>query len=125
MFKDKLNEVIASNKSFVTDPINQFGFGVSLALNIIHWLVLYFKLKPGMSNVLLHYNVVYGSDLIGPGLYVYLVPAAALILLIINWTVASSFYKKEKLASYFLAFATIAIQLIFLIAGFVLAAING
>lgn len=125
MFKDKLNEVIASNKSFMLEPNNQVGFGISLALNIIHWLVLYFKLKPGVSNVLLHYNVVLGSDLIGPGIYLYLVPATALILLIINWGLASSLYKKEKLASYFLAFATIAIQLIFLIAGIVLAVING
>jgi len=47
-----------------------------------------------------------------------------LILLIINLVIASAFYKKEKLAAYFLNIATIPVQLVFFAATIILIIIN-
>lgn len=124
MFITKLNEVLSSKKSFVADPLNSVSLGICLLINIIHWVILYIKIKPGNRYILLHYNVVYGSDLVGKSTYIYLIPFVALILLLINALVASFFYKKEKLASYFLNIASVAIQLIFLAASLVLIIAN-
>ncbi len=124
MLREKLNQVLASRKPFASDSMNRAGFALALLVNIIHWLALYFKLNSGGANILLHYNVVYGPESIGPAVYAYNLPAVGLLLLVINLLVASSFYKKEKLPAYFLGFATLAIQLIFLAAGLVLIVIN-
>jgi hypothetical protein len=124
MLREKLNQVLASRKPFASDSLNRTGFFSALLVNIIHWLLLYFKLNLGGTNILLHYNVVYGPESIGPAVYAYNLPAVALLVLVVNLFLASSFYKKEKLPAYFLGFATLAIQLIFLAAGIVLIVIN-
>jgi len=120
MFIEKLNEVLASKKSYISDKLNYSSLLIATSINIIHWLILYIKIKPTSNTILLHYNVVFGADLIGKSFYIYLIPAVALALLLINLYVASSFYKKEKLAGYFLNIGSIAVQLIFFVASIVL-----
>lgn len=124
MFVAKLNEVLTSKKSFIADPINYTSLGIAGLLNIIHWLILFSKIKPSKTQILLHYNVVYGPDFIQKSIYIYWIPLLALILLLINVSVASVFYKKEKLASYFLNISSVAVQLIFLVASIVLIIVN-
>src|SRR6185436_9089344 len=99
MFLTKLNEVLASNKSFVSDRINFSSLSIAALLNIIHWVILYSKIKPSQSNLLLHYNVIYGADQIGKSIYLYWIPLLALILLIFNIILSISFYQREKLAA--------------------------
>jgi len=124
MFIKKLNEALASKKSFLSEPLNFASFGVSALLIIIHWVILYIKVKPSRGNVLLHFNVVYGADLVGKSLYLYLLPAIALTVIVINAFLTRYFYKREKLASYFVAVATIPVQLVFFIATIVLIIAN-
>ncbi len=124
MFTLKLNEVLASKKSFISDRLNLVGFGVSCLLNIIHWLLLYGKIKPGSENILLQYNVIYGPEIISKSFFVYFLPLLALIMLIVNFSVASNFYNKEKLSSYFLSWGTVAIQAIILAASLAIINVN-
>jgi len=124
MLREKLNQVLAARRPFASDSFSRAGFFSAALVNIIHWLILYFKLNSSGANILLHYNVIYGPESIGPALYAYNLPAVGLLILLVNLLVASSFYKKEKLPAYFLGFATLAIQLIFLVAGLVLVVIN-
>lgn len=124
MFIEKLNQVLKAEKSFIFDSYNRAGLGIAVLLNLINWLVLYVKIKPGKPGVILHYSAVFGSDLIGKSSYLYWIPATALILLIINSAIAIVFYRKEKLAAYFINFSSIAVQLIFLAATLALIVIN-
>lgn len=124
MFLTKLNEVLASKRSFISERMNSYGFGIALLINIIHWIILYIKIKPTESDILLHYNVVYGADFIGSSLYLYWIPLLGLIFLLTNLTAAIYFYNKEKLASYFISIASVAVQLVFLTATVVLIAVN-
>lgn len=122
--RGKLNEVLSSKKSYFADPLNLYALGIAGLLNIIHWGILFSKIKPSKTSILLHYNVVYGSDLVQKALYAYWIPLLALILFLINVIVAGFFYKKEKIAAYFLNISSIAIQLIFLAASIVLIVAN-
>src|SRR5258708_6586567 len=124
MFLAKLNEVLTSKKSFIQDRPNLTGLVVAAFLNAINWVILLGKIRPGNTNILLHYNVVYGADLIAKSLYAYWIPLLSLALLIINAILASIFYKKEKLAAYFLSLFSIIVQLIFLTASIVLISAN-
>jgi hypothetical protein len=124
MFLLKLNEVLASRRSFVSDRMNSLGLGIALLINIIHWLILYIKIKPGNSDILLHYNVVYGADFIGDSIYLYWIPLLALIMLLTNLVAAIYFYKKEKLAAYFISISSVAVQIVFLVASLILIIVN-
>jgi hypothetical protein len=127
MFLAKLNEVLASKttwKSFVSDRLVFFSLGVSALINIIQWAIIYIKIRPGSSNILLHYNVIYGTDLVDKGTYAYLIPGIALAFLAINILAAFFLYQREKLASYFLSMSNLPVQLVFFIAAIVLIQAN-
>jgi hypothetical protein len=64
------------------------------------------------------------TDFVDKAKYAYLTPAIALAVLILNIILAHVFYKKEKLAAYFLNFANLAVQLIFLAASIMIIMIN-
>src|SRR3989344_4026621 len=120
MFLEQLNQLLASRKSFFSDRLNVIAYGVSVFINIIHWLVLFIKIKPGSESILLHYNVVYGADLVEQARFIYLIPLAALVFLVINLILSNYYFDKEKTASVFLNFATIAVQMVFFTASIVL-----
>lgn len=120
MFLTKLNEVLASKKTFISDRANLLSLSVGLLINIIHWVILYIKIRPGSHSILLHYNVIYGPDLVDKSIYAYFIPGIALGILLFNILVSINFYKREKLASYFLNAAGIPVQLIFFAATLVL-----
>jgi hypothetical protein len=127
MFLAKLNEVLASKnnwKSFVSDRLVFFSLGISVLINIIQWALIYIKIRPDDSNILLHYNVVYGTDLVDKGWYAYLIPGIALVFLLFNFSVSYYIYHREKLASYFLSMANLPVQLVFLAATLVLITAN-
>jgi len=127
MFLAKLNEVLASRnnwKSFVSDRLIFFSLGISLLINIIQWALIYFKIRPDESNILLHYNVIYGTDLVDKGLYAYLIPGIAFGFLLLNFALTYYIYHREKLASYFLSMASIPVQLVFFVGAIVLILAN-
>lgn len=127
MFLAKLNEVLASKntwKSFVSDRLIFFSLSVSALINIIQWVLIYIKIRPGNTNILLHYNIIYGTDLVDKGVYAYLIPGIALAFFVINILAAFFIYQREKLASYFLSMANIPVQVIFFIASIVLILAN-
>jgi hypothetical protein len=123
MFTTKLEE-LDSQISAIRDPLNYYSLGVALAINIIHAAILYFKLGFSQTATLIHYNVIYGSDLVGQSRFVYIVPLAAFAILLLNICIASYFYRREKLAAYFLNFSNVALQLIFLVISIVIILAN-
>jgi hypothetical protein len=125
MFSNKLSEVTTSKNSFISDRLNLMGLGSALLINIIHWVILLSKIAPSDSNILLHYNVISGPDFVDKSLYVYAIPALALAVLVINFLLSFYFYRREKLATYFINFANIPIQIIFFVGSLVLIMING
>ena len=125
---NKIQVLISSNRAhgagFISDRMNFATLGIALLINIIHWVVLYIKIKPSQQNVVLHYNVSYGTDLVDKAIFIYFIPGLALLFLIVNLIIALIFFRREKLSAYFLNFGTIAVQLIFLAASLSLIYIN-
>ncbi|HEX5429687.1 MAG TPA: hypothetical protein VFX17_01230 [Patescibacteria group bacterium] len=124
MFSVKLKQVTDARSGFIYEPFNYRSIGLSLVINIIHWAILIFKLGFGHAPILIRFNVVYGPDLVKSARFAYLIPLAALVLLAVNVAISIMFYRREKLAAYFLNCASIAIQLIFLAATIILLSIN-
>ncbi|MBI2607709.1 MAG: hypothetical protein HYW51_02705 [Candidatus Doudnabacteria bacterium] len=125
MLEDRINEAISSKKTYLSDRLSRLGLVSAAVLNIIHWLVLLINIQPSREKILLHFNVVYGADLVAASFFLYLIPAVALVFFAVNLFLGSRLYNKnEKLAAYFLSSFSVLVQVIFLIATIILININ-
>ena len=66
-------------------------------------LVLLFKFFPRADNAVLHYNVYFGIDLLGPWYNVFFLPLIGIGLTLINAVMAASIWRWDRIASYLLA----------------------
>ena len=96
----------------------KFWFLQSLALllNIISWVIVVYKIRPGSEPIPLHYNIFYGADTVGSGHLLYEIPAIGLFIFIANFIVALIIKPKDKFASMMLVSATILSEMLILIA---------
>lgn len=93
-----------------THPLFRFSFLTSLALLLLMTLLPLWKLSPDageQAQIPLHYNVVFGVDLIGPWYNIFVLPALGLILLFANTLFQRQLYQKERVLSYFFAVGTL------------------
>lgn len=125
MLQDKINEALSSKKTYFSDLQSRTALVVSLFINIIHWAILLINVSPSSEKILLHFNVVYGADLVGESYFAYIIPAVALIFFAFNLLLGRRLYNRnQKLASYFLNYFSVSVQMIFLAATIILININ-
>jgi hypothetical protein len=121
---DKINQLILEEKPFFHDGRNQFSLGLSIIINIIHWIILLFKLHTMQSTILLSYNVFYENNFLASSKYAYLIPGAALVFFIFNAFLSNYYYSRERSVAYFLNFSTIIIQALFLVVSIIIITTN-
>lgn len=98
---------------------------LSLAANAADWVSLAVFVRPPGYNIILHYNVYFGVDMMGDWRFVFVLPAIGLLLFFINNFLAAHFFaNKERIASYVLLLAAFMIQISLLIASVSVIIIN-
>lgn len=93
-----------------------FPIWAAFALNIITWLIVWLKIKPGPQTTPLHYNIFYGVDYAASGYYAYLLPAIGLSIWIINYFFYIYALNKDPFAARMLILVALAVQVFVLIA---------
>ncbi|TES95693.1 hypothetical protein E3J85_01770 [Patescibacteria group bacterium] len=89
---------------------------VHLGLNIAQWLIVYLGLRGFRGySVPLHYTILGGVDTLGYWYQLFALPLLALIIGIVNVTLAISAYKREQLLSYFLTGIGVLLQVLMFI----------
>lgn len=92
-----------------------FGFWSNA---IVHWLLigtgaiwlvevalLVWFIRPVEHQVVLHYNVYLGVDVVGPWWHVYVLPGTGLFISVINTVLAHAFFvAKERIATHIVLF---------------------
>lgn len=91
---------------------------------IIMWWYLAKNIKPGADQIFLHYNVVFGIDLLGAWWKIYLLPAGGLLTFLVNYFLSFLFYSFDRTLSRFLSFLTLPLQIFLLIAVFYITGLN-
>lgn len=99
-------------------------FALGLALNLFVWLWLWLHIPSELDELFLHYNILFGVDLIGPAWHIYLVPLSGLIILLTNVFLGWALFKKEPFASYILNFSACFVQLFLIIDAYLLVLLN-
>ncbi|MBD3359818.1 MAG: hypothetical protein GF365_03900 [Candidatus Buchananbacteria bacterium] len=103
------------------DLVVKISFILSLIINIMIWLALYFKLYPfsyltEYGQIYLHYNIYFGIDSIGPWYIPFVIPALGLFIILFNNILAYIFYLTEKIISYVLIISQTVLQTVLLAA---------
>ncbi|MCL5667215.1 MAG: hypothetical protein M1383_05610 [Patescibacteria group bacterium] len=95
-----------------------------LVLNIITFLIIFYKINPGGRPLALHYDVLVGVDWYGKGRNLYLIPFAGLAVLIINFILYRSLKNIASFLAFLSGFVSVGIQLVLLLAVILLSRIN-
>ena len=85
---------------------------LSLAVNLIDWIILKIFVRPVDFPIIIHYNVFFGVDMVGNYKLVFVLPLIGFALFLINFFLSIYFYRrKERIASYLLLMTALMIQL--------------
>lgn len=96
----------------------------SVISNLSIWIYLLNNRIGGNIPIILHYNLLFGLDYLGNYSKVFLLPAVGSIILIFNTSLGYYTYSREKLASYFLQFNALTIQIFLFFAGYLIIRVN-
>lgn len=98
---------------------------VFVLLNLIAWIMAHLlKLNVNEELIFLHYNIIFGRDLIGVASKIYLWPLLGLGLIILNLVVVLGLYKKYKVLTQILLVGAAVANLIIILSLYSLYLVN-
>jgi hypothetical protein len=93
--------------SFIGSKAALRGFVLALVLDILAALAIFVRVHPSAYQVPLHYSSKFGVDMTGPWYALYYLPLVGLLLITMNFALASYGKTKGRVVVYFLTAATI------------------
>jgi hypothetical protein len=109
-FKDRFRRFFWHG--FWTDPVIFFLIVLAILANAGLWVALLRTVTPTNSDIILHYNIYFGVDVIGNWKSLFFMPSLAAALLFLNVILSRFFYYKERLASFLFAGTALVVQLL-------------
>lgn len=97
---------------------------LSAVMNVALWFWLLFNIRPQEDPIFLHYNVLFGVDLIGPWYHILALPTVGLCMLFINAALGWFFFERDKFVSLVLQMTTVLAHFFLLIAASLLVFLN-
>ncbi|MBU4360353.1 hypothetical protein L6278_01500 [Candidatus Parcubacteria bacterium] len=110
---------------FFKDKIIKWNLVASLLLNILLWILLYFRIPIQIEPLALRYNIYVGINLIGNWYSVFYFSLIGLLIIILNFGLSKLLYKKNKLLTHWLATTALICQLILLAWAVIMVMVNG
>lgn len=98
--------------------------GLSIGLNVFLWIWLAIRLSSLGEEAILHYDVLQGIDLIGPGNSFYVLPLMGLIIIGLNFFLSALSIKRNRLMAQMLSGLAVAAQIILIVAAILMVQIN-
>jgi len=112
---------------FLRNKLILLNLIISGILNLASWFLLYLKIAQGAGPeqlVFLHYNIYFGIDWSGVYWKIFVIPFIGILILAGNFFISFVIYRRERLASIFLASGTTLIQFFLLLATIAIIFIN-
>ncbi len=76
--------------------------GVAVALNIYNFFWILTQIPASDNQIFLHYNILFGVDLIGKGWRLYSLPGLGMIIVIVNFVLGWLAFSKNRFIAYLL-----------------------
>jgi len=86
-------------------------------IQIYIWYLLLANIRPSLGQVFLHYNIIFGVDLVGEWWKIFYLPIVGLLVLLLNYALSFALYRSYKFLGRLLSFA------VFIFHGFLLVGI--
>jgi len=111
-------------KIFFRDKLVFVPLIISGILQIFMWWYIFNHLKVGEAHYFLHYNIVFGVDLVGNWWRIIFMPITGLIFMLLNFGLAIYFYNHDKLMARLFTVATPLFQFFLSIAVYLIVDLN-
>lgn len=111
-------------KLYIKNPGVAIMLGVSLALNIGSWVWLLWQIGPREELIFLHYNILFGVDLIGPWYRILFIPIFGFGIILANTLLGWVLFNKDKFAAQLLHVVSVFCQVLLLIGSAILVFLN-
>jgi len=111
-------------KLYLKKKQNIILLGSALLLNIASWVWLLVNIRPSVGQVFLHYNILFGVDLVGSWYAVLSLPTAGLSIIILNAILGWFLYKQDAFAAYLLNAVAVLVNIFLLVAAALLVFLN-
>lgn len=81
---------------------------------IFIWWNLVANIRPEVGQIFLHYNIIFGVDLVGDWWQIFYLPAVGIFVLLLNYLLSAVFYSFDKFLARLLAIWTLFFHLFLL-----------
>ncbi len=95
-----------------------------LFFQLIMWVYAAFYVHPTADQIFLHYNVVFGVDLIGEWWKILAVPFGGFLIFLLNFSLSWYCYSKDKILARFLTVVAATLNLFLVIAFYLVVGLN-
>lgn len=95
-----------------------------LLFQLFMWVYAAVYVRPTADQIFLHYNVVFGVDLIGDWWKILAVPLGGVVIFLLNFTLSWYCYSEDKILSRFLVFVAASLNLFLAIAFYLVVGLN-
>ncbi len=85
-----------SLKLYFRDPWVSAPLLGSILIQIFLWWYLIANIHPEAGQIFLHYNIIFGVDLVGSWWKIYLIPLAGVAVALLNYFFSLMFYSVDK-----------------------------
>jgi len=111
-------------KLYVKKKQNILFFVSSLLLNIAAWVWLLVNIRPSVGQVFLHYNILFGVDLVGSWYNVLSLPIAGFLIILLNALLGWFLFKQDEFAAYLLNAIAVLVNMFLLVSSALLVFLN-
>ncbi len=111
-------------KLYIKNLPNIIMLPIALVLNITNWIWLLWEIRPQEEMIFLHYNVLFGVDLVGPWWKVLYLPIVGFVIILINIILGWFLFGKDKFPAHLLNFISVFCQIFLLMASSLLIFLN-
>jgi len=113
-----------SPKLFVRDYWVGASLIITVASVVFIWWYVSSYIHPTGEQIFLHYNAIFGIDLVGPWWHIFYLPAAATIIFLVNYPLALWFYRADKFLARLLTALTAVWEIFLVVAAVLIVGLN-
>ena len=111
-------------KLYLRKKQNLILLSLALLFNIASWIWLLYNIRPSTGQVFLHYNILFGVDLVGSWYNVLSLPVAGFFIIFLNALLGWFLYKQDHFAAYLLNAIAVLVNIFLLVSSALLVFLN-
>jgi hypothetical protein len=113
-----------SPKLFLRDWWINIPLLIALGLQLFMWWYLLSHFHSSADQIFLHYNIIFGVDLVGDWWRIFYLPAGGLLALFVNYVFSWALYGTDRLLARFLSIWTAIATFFLVIAVWLISGLN-